>query len=93
MLTRSQVQKQCFNLNNFNSCMALSGALSSVAVHKLLKRELLEFSRSQRRWFEFFSENYVEHNKKGYRKRMAELRKPRFVPPLWGWAVIGLSIM
>lgn len=25
----------------------------------------------------------------GMGQRMAELRKPRFVPPLWGWIVIG----
>jgi tryptophan-rich sensory protein len=25
----------------------------------------------------------------GIRQRMAELRKPRFVPPLWGWILIG----
>ena len=26
---------------------------------------------------------------RGIRRRLAELRTPRFVPPLWGWIVIG----
>ena len=26
----------------------------------------------------------------GIRQRLAELRTPRFVPPLWGWIVIGV---
>jgi hypothetical protein len=39
------VQKQCFNLNNFHSVMALSGALNSVPVRKLLKLELVELKR------------------------------------------------
>ena len=25
----------------------------------------------------------------GIKQRLAELRAPRFVPPLWGWVVIG----
>ncbi len=27
----------------------------------------------------------------GIRKRLAELRAPRFTPPLWAWVVIGLA--
>lgn len=26
----------------------------------------------------------------GIKRRLAELRTPRFTPPLWGWIVIGL---
>ncbi len=67
-----EVQKQLFNLNNFNGAMACWAVFGSVPVKKLAKTPHgLEFSRSQRRWLEFFEEAMLKSNRSGYRKKIA----------------------
>ncbi len=72
-----EVHKQLFNLNNFNSSLALFASFSSVPVQKLVKHGLLEFSRSQRRWLEFFDEMVNKQNRSQYRKKIMDLVRAR----------------
>lgn len=65
------VQKQCFNLSNFNAVMALSAALNSVPVRKLMRVDLLEVSRSHRRWLDFVDDSIVSRNMRGYRTKFS----------------------
>lgn len=72
-----EVHKQLFNLNNFNSSLALFASFSSVPVNKLVKHNQLEFSRSQRRWLEFFDEMINKNNRSQYRKKIGDLVRAR----------------
>lgn len=64
-------------MNNFNSSFAIFAALSSVPVAKLVKNNLLEFSRSQKRWLEFFDEMVNKNNRSQYRKKIDDLVRSR----------------
>lgn len=67
------VQKQCFNLNNFNCCFSINAAVQSVPLFKLMKHDLLEMTKSHKRWLDYFNDNFLSSNKKGYRKKISEL--------------------
>ena len=62
------VQKQCFNLNNMSTCVALVSAIQSVPIGRLIDRDLVDVKSSHKKWLEFFRNKILGHNKKGYRR-------------------------